>query len=67
MRENLIMACIIIMFIIGYFIFTSKLNKDAFINTNMLNTRGHILVTEDNILTRLDNSVKKLHDTFFFN
>lgn len=65
MRDNFIMSLVIITFIIGYFIFTSKLNKDRFINKNIADTRGHILMTENNILKRLNISVKNLHDIFF--
>jgi hypothetical protein len=65
MRDNFIMSLVIITFIIGYFIFTSKLNKDTFINQNIADTRGYILNTENYILKRINISFKNLYDIFF--
>ena len=65
MRDNLIMAMVIITFVIGYFIFTSKINKDKFINKNMSYSPGHLIATENDILTGFDDTVLDLKDNFF--
>lgn len=60
MRDNVILLFVILLFIIGYFKFTSKINKDQFINTNLSNTSLIPHALAEKVSSKSNNILKQL-------
>jgi|AACY02.16.fsa_nt_gi hypothetical protein len=66
MRENVALLFIIIIFIIGYFKFTSKINKDKFVDIrNIGNISLDPLVLTEKISLHSNRIVQGLKDNYF--
>lgn len=60
MRGNLILLFVILLFIIGYFKFTSKINKDQFINANLSNVSLLPNVLAEKVSNKSNNILNQL-------
>ena len=65
MRDNVILLFVILLFIIGYFKFTSKINKDQFVNTNLSNGSLIPNVLAEKVSNKSNNILNQLVKTNF--
>jgi uncharacterized protein YxeA len=63
MRDNIILLMVVLIFVAGYFIFTSKINHDKF--TEIVNTSLHPYVLVEKVSNTHNNIIKQLKDDFF--
>ena len=65
MRDNIILLFVIVIFAIGYFRFTSKINKDQFNNQgNLLNLNSYKYVFGDKIQNTINGISKSINQVF---
>lgn len=65
MRDNVILLFVILLFIIGYFKFTSKINKDQFINANLSNVSLIPNVSAEKVSNKSNNILNQLVNANF--